>query len=102
MSADISSRSGLSGNEFEGVFFTEAMAPAGAKTLKVVKVRLNRQNSNLGEVKRLMAKEALAAGANSIVEFKYGQQSHKWWEQAFTFKWDSEAWFGEGRAVHLV
>jgi hypothetical protein len=94
-------RAGLVGNEFEGIFFTEMLAPPGCQTLKFLTVSRNRQNSNLGEIKKLMATEAMSINANAIVGFKYGQRTHKWWQQVFTFKWDSEAWFGEGNAVRL-
>ena len=45
--------------------------------------------------------EAKAVGANAILAFKYGQRAHTWLEQLFSFKWDSESWYGEGLAVHL-
>ena len=42
----------------------------------------------------------LAAGVlNAIINFKYGQRAHQWGEKAFTFKWDTESWYGEGDAV---
>jgi hypothetical protein len=94
-------RFGLNGTETDGIFFTESHAPPGTSILYDISVRRNRQNSNLGEVKTLMAAEARRVGANAVVRFKYGQRSHKWWEQMFTFRWDSESWFGEGQAVLL-
>lgn len=94
-------RSGLTGNEFDGVFFSELLAPPGTSQLGTVLVTINRQNANLLEVKSRMAADAKRMGANAIVGFKYGQRSHKWWQLIFTFKWDSEGWFGEGTAVRL-
>lgn len=94
-------RAGLSGNEVHGIFFSEGFAPPGVKVIRRISVSRNRQNSNLNEIKTMMAKYARSAGANAIVGFKYGQRSHKWWQLVFTFKWDSEAWYGEGDAVNL-
>ena len=94
-------RAGLNGNEFDGVFFTESLPSPGMQVLTTINVTRNRQNSNLIEVKQLMAASAKAAGANAVLGFRYGQRAHKWWQQAFTFKWDSESWFGEGVAVVL-
>ena len=94
-------RAGLHGTEVDGIFFTESFAPPGVRIVRKISVSRNRQNSNLNEIKRMMAKEARSAGANSITGFKYGQRSHKWWQLVFTFKWDSETWYGEGDAVQL-
>lgn len=94
-------RNGLSGNDFEGIFFSESLAPPTVATIGPVNVTINRQNANLLEVKSKMAADAKRMGANAIVSFKYGQRSHKWWQLIFTFKWDSEGWFGEGIAVRL-
>ena len=77
------------------------MAPPNVAPSKRISVTVNRQNSNLSEVKKRMASQAHQVGANSIVNFRYGQRSHKWWQLVFTFKWDSEGWFGEGDAVTL-
>ncbi len=92
----------MSGTEINGVFFTEELAAPNTTVLSKIAVNRNRQNSNLGEIKQLMAEQARAVGANAIVGFRYGQRTHKWWQQAFTFKWDTEAWFGEGDAVRLA
>ena len=91
----------MTGTEVSGVFFTESLPHPGLVTLGRVSVHRSRQNSNLTEIKRLMAAEAARLGANAIVGFRYGQRAHKWWQQAFTFKWDTESWFGEGEAVRL-
>ena len=92
---------GMPGTEFEGVFFTESPPPPGTQVLREVTAKRNRQNSNLTEIKSSLAQQAVAVGANAVVLFRYGQRAHKWWEQAFTFRWDSEAWYGEGKAVQL-
>lgn len=93
--------SGLPGNSFDEVFFSESLAPPGTSIVRRISVSRSRQNANLQEIKALMAREAKACGANAIVGFRYGQRSHKWWQQAFTLKWDTESWFGEGDAVNL-
>lgn len=81
-----------------GILFTEENPP-GTTFLKRIEVSISRQNAHLGDVKERMAAEATGAGALAIINFRYGQRSHKWWQQAFTFKWDSESWHGEGDAV---
>lgn len=94
-------RFGLIGTEVDGIFFTESLAPPGTPVLRKIDAHKSRQNSNLFEIKQLMARQANNAGANAIVGFRYGQRSHKWWQQIFTFKWDTESWHGEGQAVRL-
>lgn len=90
---------GLKGNFHAGIFFSEQSS--GATTLKQIAVKKNRQNFTLVQIKDMMAVDAKAVGANAIVDFRYGQRSHKWYQLAFQIKWDTEAWFGEGRAVSL-
>ena len=90
-------RFGVQGTPHNGVFFTEATIP-GAASLGRVSVEISRQNSHLNAVKDKMATEAQVKGATAIHGFRYGQRSHKWWQMAFTFKWDSESWYGEGEA----
>jgi hypothetical protein len=91
-------RFGVKGNEHEGIFFTEDRID-GATSVGSVHVEISRQNSNLTQVKSKMATAAKAKGATAIQSFTYGQKAHKWWQQAFTFKWDSESWHGDGEAV---
>jgi hypothetical protein len=90
---------GLKGTEKDGVFFSES-APSNLNVIKHIKVELARQNANLSDLKVKLAQQAKGAGANAIVNFRYGQQSHKWW-QHLTFRWDTESWQGEGDAVKL-
>ena len=90
-------RFGVRGLTSDGVFFTEDSIP-GAVPVKRISVEISRQNSNLNEVKSQMASEASAAGANAIMNFRYGQRKHNWW-QLVAFKWDTESWYGEGDAV---
>ncbi len=89
---------GIKGTEKDGIFFSEN-APTSFRILKYIKVEISGQNSNLIDIKREMAIKAKEVGANSIINFQYGQRSHKWWELLFTFKWDTEFWYGEGKAV---
>ena len=81
-----------------GIVFTEENPP-GTTFVKRIEVSISRQNSHLSEVKDRMAADAVKSGALAIVNFRYGQRSHKWWQQMFSFKWDSESWYGEGDAV---
>mgnify|MGYP006919744223 CR=1 FL=1 len=89
---------GLKGNFHSGIFFSEQSC--SASTLRPIAAKKNRQNFTLTQIKDMMAAEARAAGANAIVDFRYGQRAHKWYQHSL-IKWDSEAWFGEGRAVTL-
>jgi hypothetical protein len=91
---------GIKGTTCEGIFFVECPIP-GAQTLRHVSVEISRQNSNLGEVKRRIALDAKNLGATAVMNFKYGQRAHAWWELVFTLKWDTESWWGEGDAVQV-
>ena len=90
-------RHGVTGTLHEEVFFTEARLP-DAKVLGPVKIEISRQNANLTMVKERMAAQARAFGATTIQGFRYGQRAHNWWQKAFSFKWDTESWYGEGEA----
>lgn len=90
-------RFGVAGTEQDGVFFTEYSV--GGQDLGPITVEISRQNSNLQEVKARLAAEARCRGANAVTGFKYGQRKHKTWQLALTLKWDTESWYGEGRAV---
>ena len=89
---------GLKGNFHQGVFFSEQSC--SASTLAPIRISKNGQNFTLETIKNLMAAQAKAVGANAIVEFRYGQKSHKWYQQ-LQLKWDNMEWFGEGKAVSL-
>jgi hypothetical protein len=94
-------RSGVSGTTTKGIFFSES--PIGKADYKgFVRVEISRQNSTLSAVKDALAAKAKSLGANAISEFRYGQKAHLWWEQIFTFKWDTESWYGEGKAVRIA
>jgi hypothetical protein len=93
-------KSGLTGNTFEQVFFSEQPPPPGAERLGPVRVEISRQNSNLLEVKSLLAQKARSMGANAIAGFIYGQRAHRGLK-LLAFKWDSESWYGEGEAIRL-
>lgn len=93
-------RMGVKGTVFSEVFFTEETIPS-ASVLKHLHVEITRQNSNLLEVKEELSREAKSLGANTIMNFRYGQKKHEWWELVFTFKWDTESWHGEGDAVRI-
>jgi hypothetical protein len=82
------------------VFFSEPVIPK-ADYKGFVSVEISRQNSTLSAVKEALAAKAKSLGANAISDFKYGQRAHPWWEQMLTFKWDTESWYGEGKAVRI-
>jgi len=93
-------RFGVSGTTADGIFFTELAIP-GAVIRRRINVEISRQNSNLSVVKQRMASEAKVAGASAIMNFRYGQKAHAWWELILSFKWDTESWHGEGDAITL-
>jgi len=93
-------RFGVNGNLCNNIFFTESTVP-GATVLQHLSVEISRQNSNLTEVKQNLAEQAHRLGANVVMNFRYGQKKHQWWELVFTLKWDTESWHGEGEAVKL-
>mgnify|MGYP007063849464 FL=1 len=93
-------RAGLTGTEVDGIFFSEQGTPAGISVVQEISVHKNRQNFDLTKIKQMMAMEAKAVGANSILNFRYGQRSHKWYQQ-IALKWDQGEWYGEGSAVYL-
>lgn len=91
---------GAKGTVEGGVFFTEASIQ-GAAPIKHLHVEISRQNSNLIEVKKLLAQKAISVGGTAIMNFRYGQKKHSWFQQVFTFKWDTESWHGEGDAIKM-
>ncbi len=91
-------RFGVHGTECEAVFFTEAAIP-GARVLEHISVEISRQNASLSEVKNRLAQSVRQKGGNALMNFRYGQKAHKWYEQVLTLKWDSESWYGEGDVV---
>jgi hypothetical protein len=93
-------RYGVNGTICDGVFFTEQIIP-GASAIEHLHCEISRQNSNLTEVKQSLADQASRYNANVVMNFRYGQKKHEWWELVFTFKWDTESWHGEGDAVKL-
>lgn len=95
----MSAKYGVDGTEKDGVFFTSGTIPKVVSSLGPIRVRVSGQNRGPGAVKSKMAKIARKCGANAIMQYSCDQKSHKWWEQVFTFRWDSESWHGEGVAV---
>ena len=93
-------RYGAQGTIHNGVFFTEDNI-ANASVIRRANAEISRQNSNLSEIKEELSHQALSYGGNVIMNFKYGQKKHEWWELVFTFKWDTESWFGAGDIVKL-
>lgn len=93
-------RAGVKGTVANDIFFTEEAIPS-TSVLRHLHVEISRQNSNLLEVKERLAQEAKSLGATAIMNFRYGQKKHEWWQLVFTFKWDTESWHGEGDAVRI-
>lgn len=93
-------RYGVKGTICDDIFFTESTIPNGFH-LKHLHVEISLQNSNLTEIKKILAKKVKALGGNALINFKYGQKKHEWWELVFTFKWDTESWHGEGDAIRF-
>ncbi len=93
-------RNGVKGTLAEGIFFTEQPV-AGATVIRHLHVEISRQNSNLIEVKRRLAAEVKACDGTALSNFRYGQKKHEWWENVFSFKWDTESWHGEGDAIRI-
>ncbi len=82
---------------FEDIIFVEG-AEADATLLQKIECdmsfQLGAQLKNLNDVKRDLAQKARNAGANAVLDFKYGQKS-KW------FAIDDVAFFGSGMAAVL-
>jgi hypothetical protein len=93
-------RYGVQGAVQNGVFLTEDNI-ASAPVIHRADAEISRQNSNLTEIKEELSHQAFSYGGTVIMYFKYGQKKHEWWELVFTFKWDTESWFGTGDIVKL-
>lgn len=91
-------RFGVKGTICDDIFFTEGSI-ANSQQIEHIHVEISRQNSNLTEVKKELAKKVKSKGGNALCNFKYGQKKHQWWQLVFTFKWDTESWHGEGDVV---
>lgn len=87
-------RAGLAGTCCDGIFFTEQEAAATRIDNKPISVKLARQNANLTEVKRQLAKKVSSAGGNALVGFTYGQKGT-------LFGWDQGQWRGSGYIAKL-
>lgn len=93
-------RYGVMGSETDGVFFTEAPAIDGARSLGSVKVEIGGQNKDLRWVKAELAKRVRAQGGDGLVAFQYGQRGNPWW-RSLSGLVDAEHWYGSGVAVKL-
>ena len=85
----------------DGILFLENLPP-GCQTLKPIKVEIggiftSAQLKSLNDVKSLMAIHAREAGANAIVNFKYGQKSASWFQSLL--QRDDVNWYGSGTAA---
>ena len=86
--------SGLKGTYHEGVFFTEAEAPASRIVDKPTNARIPGQNANLVKLKSILAREVSRRGGNALVGFTYGQKGN-------LLGRDSSAWRGSGFVAKL-
>ena len=93
-------RSGVQGLVHNEIFFTEQRVP-DVTIVQHIHSEISRQNSNLDEIKDELARQAKSVGGNAVINFKYGQKKHEWWELVFAFKWDTESWHGEGDVTSL-
>jgi hypothetical protein len=84
---------GLSGHEFDGVFFTE-QSIIGVPSLKKCSAVSNVQNTHIDKLKAQLAQQARAVGANAIVNFTYAQRAN-------FFSFSSVSWEASGDAVRL-
>lgn len=91
---------GVEGLNFDGVFFTEQEIPK-YPTVKHIEVLIKHQNSTIDDLRRRMAQEANAAGANAIKNFRYGQKIMTAFQALIRFQWEIEYWHGEGDAVKM-
>jgi len=90
-------RYGVTGNELDGVFFTEAPAIDGARDLGEVRAKVGGQNKDIRAVKAELAKKVRGLNGNALVAFQYGQRGNSWFDSLGWF--DGEHWYGSGRAV---
>jgi hypothetical protein len=87
-------RAGMTGTVVDDVFFTEEAGELYRINPSELRVKISRQNANLPELKRLLARRVRAAGGNALVGFTYGQK------RTF-FGWDDVAWQGTGYAARI-
>ena len=85
---------GLTGNFADGVFFTEEPGAHYRISHDQIRVKIGRQNANLAEVKKQLARKVVRAGGNALVGFAYGQK------KSF-LGWDNVAWHGSGYAARI-
>jgi membrane protease subunit (stomatin/prohibitin family) len=84
---------GLSGHVFEGVFFSE-QGLLNVPVLFHCTAHSNIQNTNIDTLKRTLAMQAKAAGANAVINFKYAQRAN-------FMSMSSVSWDASGEAVFL-
>jgi hypothetical protein len=57
------------------------------------------QNSNLTDVKKVLARKAQELGGNGIIDFKYAQKADSPLKNVFSFRWDTERLRASGKVV---
>jgi len=85
---------GLRGNYLDGVFFTEEPGEEYRTSQVPLQVKIARQNANLPELKRQLARKVRESGGNALVGFSYGQKKS-------LFGWDHVAWQGAGYPARI-
>ncbi|MCL2331645.1 MAG: hypothetical protein FWC61_03825 [Proteobacteria bacterium] len=59
---------------------------------------INAQLKTLRDVKLELARQAKALGCVAVIDFKYGQRDHAWWQFWGSLFNDNMSWYGEGMA----
>jgi len=59
---------------------------------------IHAQLKSLKDVKQELARKAEALGCVAIIDFKYGQRDHAWWQFWWSLFDDNMSWYGEGIA----
>jgi hypothetical protein len=88
------------GEYYDNIFFTQERI-LGAIVLAHMEIEIASQNADIYHIKGSMAKQARSIGATTIMNFRYTQRKHKWWEYIFSLKWHPESWCAQGDAVRL-
>ena len=89
---------------YKGFVFIEGQEPLAKPIGKVEykkKFSFNSQLLTLDAVKDQLMEQAVALGANAIVDFTYGQKSSGWFKSSLFSSDDNIKWYGSGTAVML-
>ena len=84
-------------SEQSGVYFTEDTLQMSV--LGEIAAVAPTQNSNLTDVKKMLAIEAQKLGGNGVIDFKYSQKADSPLKILFSFRWDTERLRASGKVV---